>query len=229
MKLNNSELRQLFLLNIQKSIPKTRKECPSPNQMLRLFRGKISEKKKTKIIDHITDCCHCVQEFEFILKALRFENDMNQVVQTFVRTKKSKALSHQRLSWKLAPFAAGAALICILLVISILPVRYKNQRFRASTAPQIDLFKPQEKTIHKSTLFFQWENINNSEYFILELYDETLYQIYASNKIYENNYRLPKDKASLLEVNKSYFWMISAFLPNGRKIESPLKEIFLVE
>ena len=68
MKLNNGDLRQIYLSNIKDCIPKTRNKCPSPQQLLRLFRGKTSEKKKTRIIDHITSCYHCAHDFEFIKK-----------------------------------------------------------------------------------------------------------------------------------------------------------------
>jgi len=228
MKLNNSDLRQIYLSNIKESIPKTRNECPSPKQLLRLFRGKKSEKEKTKIIDHITSCYHCAHEFEFILKALRYEEDMNQVVQKFIETKKIRALS-PRFSWRLASLIAGVSLICVIITILIIPNSYKSLKYRASTLSQINLFQPQEKNIPKSSLFFQWENIKDTEYYTFELYDETLYQIWSSNKIFKNNFMLSKNIASRLEANKTYFWMISAFFPNGRKMESQLKEIFLIE
>lgn len=228
MKLNNSDLRQIYLSNIKESIPKTRNECPSPKQLLRLFRGKKSEKEKTKIIDHITICYHCAHEFEFILKALRYEEDMNQVVQKFIETKKIKALS-PGFSWRFVPFVAGISVICVIISVLIIQNSYKSVKYRASTLSQINLFQPQEKNIPKSSLFFQWENIKDSEYYTFELYDETLYQIWSSNKIFRNNFKLSKDIASRLEANKTYFWMISAFFPNGRKMESQLKEIFLIE
>ena len=228
MKLNHSELRQIFLLNIKENTPKTRVECPSPKQMLRLFRGKISDKKKAEIIDHITSCSHCVHEFEFIIKALRFENDMRKAVQKSLRTKKTKPVS-PRFSWKLAPLLTGLALICVMVITVTITESYKSQKFRTITPSQIRLFQPHEKTIHKSSLHFHWQNIKDFEYYTFELYDDTLYQIWNSGKLYKNSYILSEDISSRLETNKTYFWMISAFSPNGRKIESPLKEIFLIE
>jgi hypothetical protein len=228
MKLNNSELREIFLLSIRKNTPKTSKKCPSPKQMLRVFRGKKTEKKKTKLIDHITGCYHCAHEFEFIQRTLRFEDDMNSLAQKFVDTNKIKELS-LRFPWKLAPIVTGVSIICAIALILMIPNRYKSQKFRASNLSQISLLQPQEKNIPKSSLSFKWENIKDSEYYTFELYDEALYQIWCSNKLYGNNIKLSKDIASRLEINKTYFWMISAFFPNGRKMESPLKEIHLTE
>ena len=110
MKLNNSDLRQIYLSNIKESIPERRNACPSPKQLLQLFRGKKSEKEKTKIIDHITCCYRCAHEFEFIIKALRYEKDMNHVAQRLLETKKIGALS-PRFSWRLASLVAAVSLI----------------------------------------------------------------------------------------------------------------------
>ena len=228
MRLNNSDLRQIFLANSEENIPNTRKECPSPKQLLLLFRAKKSEKEKTRIIAHITSCYHCAHEFEFILKALRYEGDMNQVVQNFLETKKIKA-SPQRLSWRFVPLVVGISVLCVIITLLVIPNNYKSLKYRASALSQINLFLPQEKNIPKSSLFFQWEDVKDSEYYTFELYDDTLYQIWSSNKIFQNNYIVLKEISSRLEANKTYFWMISAFFPNGRKMESQLKEILLTE
>ena len=228
MRLNNPDLRQIFLSNIKESIPKTRKECPSPKQLLRLFRAKKSEKEKTRIIGHIISCYYCAHEFEFILKALRYERDMNQIVQNLLETKKIKVLS-PRFSWRFAPFVAGISVICVIISVLIIPNSYKSVKYRASALSQINLLLPQAKSIPKSSLSFQWEQVRDSEYYTFELYDEPLYQIWSSNKIFRNNFILSNDIASRLEANKTYFWMISAFFPNGRKMESQLKEILLTK
>ena len=110
--------RQIYLSNIKESIPKTRNECPSPKQLLRLFRGKKSKKGKTKIIDHITSCYHCAHEFEFILKALRYEREMNQVTKRFIETKKIKVLP-SRLSWRFTSVVAGISVVCIWDLLTI--------------------------------------------------------------------------------------------------------------
>ena len=206
---------------------KTRKKCPSPNQLLRLFRINKPEKKKTEIVDHITNCYHCAHEFEFILRALRYEKTLNLVAEKFVQTKKMKIRSF-RLSWKTVSAIAGISLVCLLTTIFFVLNTPKNANHRTPTLRQIAITLPQAKKIHKSSLNFRWENVQDSEYYTLELYDETLYQIWSSNKIFGNNFKLSEETASRLEVNRTYFWMISAFFPNGRRIESQLKKIILI-
>ncbi len=228
MKLNDNDLRQLFLANIEENIPATRRECPSPKQLLRLFRVNKSGKEKTRIIDHITDCSHCAHEFDFILKSLRFERDLNQVVQNFIKKKKIRDVS-PRFSWRLASLVSGLSLLCAIIIFIAIPNSFRSLKYRTATHSQISLFQPQQKAIPKSSLFFQWEDVQGFEYYIFELYDETLYQIWNSDKIFQNNYSLSKKISSQLITNKTYFWMVSAIFPNGRKMESQLKEILLIE
>ena len=228
MKLNDNDLRQIFLANIEENTPAMRKECPSPKQLLRLFRTKKSEKEKTLIIDHIMGCSHCTLEFEFILKALRFEGDMTEVVQKYNKTKLNRNLS-PRFPWRSATLVSGVSLLCAIIIFIIVPNSYRSLKYRTSNFSQISLLRPQKQTIPKSSLFFQWEDVKESEYYIFELYDETLYQIWSSNKIFQNNYSLSKEVSSRLVANKTYFWMISAVFQNGRKTESQLKEIMLTE
>ena len=227
-KLNNGDLRQIYLSNIKDSIPQTRKTCPTPQQLLRLFRGKKSKKEKTRIIDHITSCYHCAREFEFIIKALRYEKEMNHVAQNIIVTKQMET-SPPRFSWRLASIIAVVSLLFIIPSISILLNSYKGQKYRASAISQLKLIQPKEKYISNSSLFFQWEHVKDSEYYTFELYDETLYQIWSSNKISNNKFMLNKDISSKLVLNKTYFWMITAFFPNGSKMESQLKEIYLTD
>ena len=228
MKLNNSDIRHIYMSNLSESIPKTRNECPSPKQLLRLFRGKKSDKEKAKIIAHITSCYHCAHEFKFIIQALRYEKEMNQAAQNYVDTKKIRTFA-PKLSWRRGSLVAGVSLICLIITILIIPKSFKSMKYRTSAVSQINLLHPQEREISISSLSFQWEHIKDSEYYTFELYDETLYQIWRSNKIHGNEFMLSKDILSRLEKNKPYFWVISAFLPNGRKIESQFREIFLIE
>jgi hypothetical protein len=228
MKLNNSHIRQIFLANIKQRTPEGRKECLSPKQLLKLFRTKKSETKKTRIIDHITNCYYCANEFEFILRALRYEKTLNNVAENLIRSKRIKVPS-TKLSWKTASAISGISAFFFLITIFIISNTHENSNHRTSTISQIAIVLPLAKNISESSLHFRWEEVRDSEYYTFELYDETLYQIWSSDKILRNNFKLPKETASRLEANKPYFWMISAFFPNGRKIESQLREIILTE
>ena len=71
MKIKHKDLQQLYKYFVMENIPESRKNCPPSKEIINFFRAKLSEKQKTNIIDHITHCYYCAQEFEFILQTLR--------------------------------------------------------------------------------------------------------------------------------------------------------------
>jgi hypothetical protein len=209
-------------------MPTTRKECPTPKQLMRLFRTKKTEKEKTRLINHISACYYCASEFELILKALRYEGDIKQAVHKLIPTKKAEP-KYFKISWRFASLISGVSLFCILTILIFISASQKSFKYRTPIRNQIGHLLPQKRIIPKSNMFFQWENVEDSEYYTFELYDVTLYQIWSSKKIFQNYYSLSKEISSRLTTNKTYFWMVSAYCQNGRKIESQLKEIQFTE
>ena len=80
-----------------------------------------------------------------------------------------------------------------------------------------------KRKYQKSLLKFRWVEIKDSDYYIVELYDETLLPIWRSEKIFNNEIDLPKQILDRLVKNKKYFWMLTAYFPDGKKIESRLE------
>ena len=72
MNINQNDVSKIYKAYILDKIPKSRKNCPSTNKIIKAFKSKYSEKEKTKIVDHITNCCFCIHEFDFILQYLRY-------------------------------------------------------------------------------------------------------------------------------------------------------------
>lgn len=228
MRLNINDLRQIFMSNIEENIPITRKRCPSPNELLHLLRSKKSKEKKTRIIDHIAKCNNCAHEFEFILKALRLEKEMKTVAEKVIEARSINRVL-PRISWRFGPVVGLILIICTLTSVLIISRTRINSKFRSVAHPQITLQLPRTTSVKKIDLTFEWKNIEDSEYYIFELYDEALYQVWRSDRIYINSYTMPENIASSLEADKSYFWMISAIFQNGTNLESRLKEIFLID
>ena len=129
MRLTINDLRQIFISNIKEEMPVAEKGCPTPKEMLQLFRRKKIKKKKTKILDHITNCSHCVHEFEFILRILRYEKNMNNVAERMIATKNMKSVN-KRLSWRLAPAVAGIFVVCVLIAALIISMVHNGPKYR---------------------------------------------------------------------------------------------------
>lgn len=242
MKINYKDLQKQYKAYIRENSILSRKNCPSIKKFINFFKSKMSEKQKTKIIDHVTNCYFCAQEFEFIFQILRYVLKLNEEIASVLRSKNDRKtikkvaksnISNQRkkqkiffpmLSWKYTSLIIGTAII-----ISALIILYNSgkKEYRGINHNQLYLIEPVDGKYSKSLLLFKWNKFKGSDYYILELFDETLFPIWKSNKIFKNHIILPNEIAKSLNENKTYFWIATAFLPNGRKIESEIGEFTL--
>lgn len=244
MKIKNKDLIKLYKAHIMENIPHSRKSCPPSKEIISFFKSKTSEKQRSRIIDHITKCSSCAQEFEFILQTQREEGKLIEGIGNLLQSKENIAaikkragkkinltderlkLFFPRLSWKYAIILAGVAIIISTFLV------FQNigkREYRGPDLSQVRLIEPIDGKYSKSLLVFKWNEFKDSEYYIIELFDETLFQIWKSNKISKNQALLPAEVAKSLNTNKTYFWMVTAFLPDGRKIESEIEEFTLTD
>lgn len=245
MKINNKDLKDLYKAYIMENAPLSRKNCPQTKEIINLFRSKLSEKQKSKTIDHITNCYFCSQEFEFILQTLRQEKKLRDEIRRLLLSKKEAPLNKQgsekkindlrkklipffpRLSWKYASLFMGITVIISVLFALIIFYTHEKKDFRGQYLTPIKLIEPVKGKYQKSLLEFRWEEIKGVEYYILELFDETLLPIWKSKKIFNSHIVLPKKTGDSLAENKLYFWMLTAYFPDGRKIESRIENFVL--
>jgi hypothetical protein len=244
MKIKHKDLQQLYKNFIMENIPDSQKDCPPSKEIINFFRAKLSEKQKTKIIDHITHCYYCAQEFEFILQTLRYEGKLNEEIGNLIRSENDKTTLKTRakkiplnsgkkqkkfipvLSWKYAllPFAA-------LLIISALIFfpHSEKEEFRGGNLNQVQLVEPVDGKYSKSQLVFRWNEVKETDYYMLELFDETLLPVWKNNRISKNRALLPTELVKKLSINKTYLWTVTAFFPDGRRVESDIEEFILIK
>jgi hypothetical protein len=244
MKIKHNDLQKLYKAYITDRIPKSQKNCPPPKEIINFFRLKLSENKKSKLIDHITNCCYCSQEFEFILQTLREQEKLSKEIGRLFCSKKmgmeiekgiKKDISQSAkkrwiffsfLSWKyVLPIFVVAIIISTLIIFK----KTEKTEFRDERLPQISLIEPVNGKYFRLSSAFNWTEIKNSAYYILEIFDETLYPVWESNRISKNHYTLPGETAIKLIKNKTYFWMVTAYFSDGRKIESTLEEFIPID
>ncbi len=220
----------------------SRKNCPPSKEIISFFKSKTSEKHKSRLIDHITKCSSCSQEFEFILQTHREKGKLINRIGKLLKSrenivavrkggdnkihylsKKRKSL-RPRLSWKYAIILAGAAFIISIFFVFL---NIGDREYRGPVPSKIRLIEPINGKYSKSPPVFKWNEFKDSEYYIIELFDETLFQIWESDKITKTDATVPAEIARRLKIKKTYFWMVIAFLPDGRKIESEMEEFIL--
>lgn len=223
MKINHKELESLYQSSIANRTGPSRKNCPSPEELLEALRSPSSSQKKDQIVDHLSQCSHCAREFQFILQSLRYERELKQKLSEMGSTPKKpfSFFSFSRFSWKYTSLV-GAALLLIVVFGFLLFQNFKKQDYRGSSGPSIQLIHPVSQAI-SPPVTFRWEKTHKADYYILEIFDKTLYPFWKSKKIHSSRLVLPKDVTDRLENNKDYYWMVSSYLQDGRKVESRIQ------
>lgn len=169
MKINNTELINGYKAYIKsRSIPS--RKCPSREDIAKAFSPKTGEKHKTKIIDHISECHHCAEEFEILRQIFKASQEMNKeigillsseekvqaVIEKAARVvsktgnKQKKLLIHSlRLSPRYLSWAAGIIflVIGIMLILKFSGFLNKRHEERGSEKIKIELIQPKQEEI----------------------------------------------------------------------------------
>jgi len=230
MKIDHEALRKLYDAYLSDNTAQSRKDCPSPDAISSIFQSSTSESKRNEILAHVLDCSHCAKDFQLILSVLRekreFINNIKDILKSTEKSRKEedgfKSLFY-RFSWKYA-FILLSVLICVVVLILNIPNKIT---FRGTNNEAIELISPLDVYHSKSSLLFAWEMVENADYFILEIFNDSLYPVWESEKTTVNQMYLPSDVQAKFISNKTYYWLVTAYFPNDRILESHLQKFVL--
>ena len=171
MKTNDRELKTAYREHVQNTPGTREKDCPTSEDIWRFFSEKTSEKRKARLVDHITTCSFCFREFEAFLEISRAEKNLVREVQSRFRSDARKA--PLPMVWRYA----GAFLMAMaILAAALLSTKWlgfpKRPEERGRLSGQIRLLAPGQETALRSPLVFRWEAVALSEYYIVEVFDE---------------------------------------------------------
>jgi len=249
MEIDDKDLQRSYREYVMGKIPSTRKNCPSTKEIINFFKTKLSEKHKTEIVDHITNCSYCLKEFDFILQTLRYEETLCKEVRNYILSKTEKDASTKKLrkktfsfirkikntlyphfSWRYALLFLGAIIIILSFVVLLDKYYFKQLRTpedRGKGILSINLIEPTKGVYSRSELIFKWNEIKDSDYYLLELFDEALLPLWKSQKIFKSQFTLPSEILEKLIKNKSYFWMVTVCFRDGKQLESNIEKFSL--
>jgi len=230
MKIEYDDLKKLYQGYITSRIPRNRNKCPSPMALYNSFKSSTSLRIKKKIIGHITDCSFCREEFELFLELQRYQASsitiINETSSTASSTDKLETVNiGRRFIWRYAYFLFGL----VLSISAYYLIVHKNDLIEVKRAsePRILLITPAHVHTFPKPLIFRWQEQSASQYYILELFDNSLLPVWTSQKILDVHIPLPDEVLSRLHSGNYYFWMITAFSSTQKISESELMR-FLV-
>ena len=225
MKMDLNSLKEFYQAYVASKIPANRKNCPSPRALIKTIEPSGTYRKKRKLIDHISKCSYCKEEFFLVLKVNNHENLMFfNIKDTFQRSDLDvnpiDSILTPSLIIKYASIIIGLFLITFsLFIIKEKDVSLNNLRRRNQI---VQLTNPDNLHILPYPLIFKWREFPNAKYYILELFDDTLLPVWTSPKIMKSKLQLPDEILASLKNNMNYYWMISAFSTTEKIAESDL-------
>jgi hypothetical protein len=196
------------------------------------FKSSTSLRNKKKIIGHITDCSFCREEFELLLELQRYPASsitvINETSSTASPTDTRGAVNiGRRFIWRYAYFLFGLVLI---LSAYYLTVRQNSlTEVKRASEQRILLITPAHVHTFPKPLVFRWQKQYASQYYILELFDNSLLPVWTSQKIFDVQIQLPGEILSRFHSGNYYFWMITAFSSTQKISESELLRFLVLD
>ena len=212
MRIDDDQLKELFRGYAASRKPLTRKGCPSPEVLASSFEPSASVRKKKNIVDHISGCSSCREEFLML-----FEIQWREPA-------RPEALSQRRSSrppvWQYACVLLGLGLVMTSFFVSVHQKELSS--IERSAERGITLLDPKADQSLSGSIVFRWRGRSASDCYILELFNEALLPIWTSGKIQELQIPIPPEVYTILEPGSSYFWMVTAFSQGAKTEESRL-------
>lgn len=230
MKIEYDDLKKLYQRYISSKIPDNRNKCLSPMALYDSFESSMSLRCKKNIIDHITECAFCREEFKILLELQRNQASSIKGISENPSTDSSiDKLDTAKIGkpsiWKYAYILYG--LVLILTAYYLILQRTSFSETQRASEHKILLLTPARMHIFPKPLTFQWQGPPTSQYYLLELFDNSLLSIWTSDKLFDIQTQLPDEILSRLHSGDYYFWMISAFSGTQKISQSELSR-FLV-
>ena len=225
MNIDLDKLKRLFQGYTAAKKPRGRKGCPSAPELTESFEPSCSARRKKKVIDHIMSCPPCREEFMMLLERQRRESgSCEEAGQDTEPDATTERAGHRGVRRSLLWQYAGAVLGLGLIVVSLIFVKDQWDRSQAlrGSQPQIILAAPRMGQAVSGPFTFRWKGQAHSDYYILELFDEALWPVWASDRITGSRLEIPTDILSRLSAKKTYYWMVTGFSGPAKTEESPL-------
>lgn len=225
MKSDHPDLREIYQAYASSRRPSGRKRCPSPRAIAKSFETSTSVRTKKRIVDHISECPMCHEEFMMFFEHQKTTvATANVIIDMTVHPDRPSRKARNRVghspAWQgaLILLGLGLALSSFFFIVR----QKERSEMRQAAVAGITLLSPKRGHSLSAPLVFRWQGDSASEYYVLELFDEALLPIWASDRIHGLEVLTPSEISSNLCVGKVYFWMVTSYSGGSKSEESRL-------
>lgn len=223
----DSEVRRIYRSYVAGKIRASRRECPPMKDLREAFEGRTRRAAKDRIVDHVSDCAYCAQEFEFIRTIRARERELDTRIREIARLRRSPALFLSRPLWN---YAAGAAVIAAIVISGVFIFKPGRPavEWRSRSVAIPEGLAPSGHIEASPRLIFRWKPVAGAASYIIEIYDESLQIIWESPPVTTSAALLPASIKEALSGEKNYYWAVSALDSAGKIGESGF-EVFSID
>jgi hypothetical protein len=225
MKVDDAILKALYQGYSASRKPDNRKGCPSSLEIINSFEPSTSIRKKKRIIDHVSECSFCREEFILLFEVQKSSPALPGIKDATARHRSradTSVLSGPSSArfWQYACCLLGLGLMLSSLFL-IISKKYLSEAERAEQT-ELRLLSPKTGQSVSLPVVFRWQARAEVDHYGLELFDEALLPIWASGEIRGVQMRLPPHVLAILIPGKSYYWMVTSYSKNSETHESRL-------
>jgi len=247
MKIKVEELKNIYRNYIRSHGLQSRSSCPPLENIYHALKGKFTRRYRAKIISHISHCRYCLDDFD-ILRSILFNEKitLDEIIKVMPRQKmrnirlKEESIGYGPQNRYTSIFFRRifsgflAILAAIFLAIGLFTNRqllkdvFFSDHNRSPRKHEIVLLYPDCNKEHSiSALIFKWEAFPNSDYYTIEIFDETLLPIWKSPAIFEPIFKFSAEVPDILKPRKKYFWIVTGYASNLVQFESKVSCFYL--
>jgi len=231
MRIDHHNLKALFQGYVASRKPPSRKKCPAPGVLIQAFEPAASTRVKKRIADHIAECSFCREEFMVLFGSRKSETKSSQVKNPAAPYIARLGTAGTRGPGRPAFWQYAFALLGLSLAVSSFLFLVHQKELSETRQPPgtgITLVYPRSGQALSVPFSFRWQGKLATEYYILELFDESLMPVWTSEKILDVQVLIPSDIASRLIPGRTYFWMVTSVSPNSPQQESKLSRFAIL-
>lgn len=194
------------------------------------FEPSASIRDKKRIVDHISACSYCKEEFMLLVELRKAEAEplaeAEGTLTCAIHREITTGKGHRHpLLWQYACVLIGLGLAFTSFFV-LVQRKELSDVHRTSGAGILTLAPEIDQTV-SGPIVFRWLADPDAEYYVLELFDDALLPVWASEGIRGTQMKLPPDARSRLEFGQPYFWMITAYSQETAIEESRLARFII--
>jgi hypothetical protein len=227
MKSANSDLRELFQASVEAKTKGTEKRCPTLKALTASFEPGASARRKRKIIDHLSECPTCREDFRLYFDLRKFPLEDHLFGASRPAGSTHEARRQPTLRARFAAVVMGACLITSAVIMLLNDAKILETE-RAGVSG-IVLLSPGSSVSGFEELVFRWESFDHATYYIVEVFDEDLLPVWISPHVEDIQVRGPSEQGLEMRRGGAYFWMVTAYSEDTKIGESHLARFRIAE